>query len=266
MGSVGPDILQALVITRDEEPNIRRTLDKLKWLEKVIVLDSHSSDSTIEILKSYPNVEVHFRSFDTFANQCNSGLSLLSSEWALSLDADFVLTDEFIKEAKKIVSVDDPKIAAYFSRFRFLVFGKELVHNNTTARAVLFRKDRCSYYDDGHAHRLKISGNAEYFKSYILHDDRKSLDTWLLNQDKYSIRECAKLLDTSSENSGSLVNKIRRTKILAPFIIFFYCLIVKRLVFCGWYGWHYTLQRTFVEMLFALRMIEETKLKPSNSG
>lgn len=253
--------LQAFIITKNEEPNIKRVLDKLTWLEKVYVLDSYSTDKTIEILESYPNVELAYRKFDTFAQQCNYGLSVIDSEWVLSLDADYVLTDDFIKETKEFLTRDDKDIVAYFTKFEFLIYGKKLLSNNTTPRAVLFRKSSGHYFDDGHAHRLEIKGNTGFYKSRILHDDRKSLSRWLSNQDGYSIKECKKMLDESDPSNSSLIIKIRKTKVLAPFFVFFYCLIFKGLIFNGWAGWYYTLQRTMVEILFSLRLIEEEKLE-----
>jgi glycosyltransferase involved in cell wall biosynthesis len=249
--------LTALILTKNEEPNLNRVLKKLTWLEKVVILDSFSTDSTIEIASSYPNVVLHQRAFDTFATQCNYGLSLITSEWVLSLDADYVLTDNFIAEAKKFIQ--DRNKTAYMVRFKFLVFGKKLLGDNTTPRAVLFRLSKCNYYDDGHCHRLSINGDIGNFNSYILHDDRKSLSRWLSNQDGYSIKESEKLLNSGSAPL-SLSSKIRKTKVLAPFIVFFHCLFVKGLIFNGWIGWHYTLQRTLVEILLAIRLIEEESM------
>ena len=259
MNVTGSNILQALIITKNEDPNILRVLQKLTWLEKVVVLDSFSTDSTLEILSAFPNVKVYQRAFDTFAGQCNYGLTLLDSEWILSLDADYVLTDEFIFETQQYLRLNDPGITAYCTRFKFLIYGRELISNNTTSRPVLFRRTECTYVDDGHAHRLIVNGIEKPYRSFILHDDRKSLSTWLSNQDKYSIREGEKL--RSAQNTNSVIIKIRRTKVFAPIIIFFYCLLVKGLIFNGWFGWYYTLQRTMVEMLFALRMIEKDEFK-----
>lgn len=261
MENIKPELLQVLILTKNEEPNISRVLDKLQWLEKVLILDSHSTDNTIAIVESYPNVEVAYRNFDSFARQCNYGLSVMNSEWVLSLDADYVLTDGFIEETKEILSANDPDISAVFARFEFLIHGRELRGNNTTPRAVLFRRSRCSYFDDGHAHRLQINGETAEYKSKILHDDRKSLSRWLSNQDSYSRKECDKLLDISDPASMSVINKIRRTKVFSPILVFFYCLFVKGLFLNGWAGWYYTMQRTMVEMLFALRLIEEEELK-----
>lgn len=261
MDKIGPDILQALIITKDEEPNIERVLTRLIWLEKIVVLDSHSTDATLEILSKFPNVTVYHRDFDTFANQCNYGLSLIHSEWVLSLDADYVLTDQFVSETLGFLKDEAKHISAYNTRFKFLVFGKQLLTNNTTPRPVFFRKTKCSYIDDGHAHRLVISGGEGFYKSFILHDDRKSLTRWLYNLNGYSVKECQKLLDPDNPGRNSLITKIRKTKILAPIFVFFYCLFFKGLILNGWAGWHYTIQRTMVEMLFALRLIEEEKLK-----
>lgn len=258
MDIVSSTLLQALILTKDEEPNLKRVLDKLTWLEKVVILDSYSTDATLDIAASYTNTVVVQRPFDSFASQCNYGLALLDSQWVLSLDADYVLTDEFIEETKKYVTSGDK--AAYATSFKFMVFGKPLLKDNTTARPVLFRKEAGSYFDDGHAHRLLLKGEQGDYKSIILHDDRKSLTRWLNNQNGYSIKECHKLMHPG-EGGLPLSGKIRKTKIFAPFIVFFYSLFIKGLIFNGWRGWHYVLQRTMVEIVIALRLIEEEKLK-----
>lgn len=258
-----PTALTALILTKNEEPNLNRVLEKLTWLEKIVILDSFSTDSTLQIAQSYPNVVVFQRIFDTHASQWNYGLSLLDSKWVLSLDADYVLTDEFIEETKKII--EHPDCTAYMVKFKFLVFGKKLIADNTTPRPVLFEPARCTYYDDGHTQRLTINGKTGNFNSYILHDDRKPLSRWLSNQDGYAIKESHKLL-TTSPGQLPLSSKIRKTKILAPVFVFFHCLFIKRLIFNGWTGWHYTLQRTMVEMLLAIRLIEEEKLSKESEN
>ena len=250
--------LQALILTKNEEPNLRRVLDKLTWLEKVFILDSFSTDTTLEIAALYDNTVVVQRPFDTHGQQWNYGLSLLSSEWVLSLDADYVLPDAFISETEYYIQSGDK--TAYETNFKFLVFGKPLLKDNTTPRPVLFKRSLCRYFDDGHTQRLQIDGSVGMYKSEILHDDRKSLSRWLSNQDGYAIKEANKLIISPSAGLP-LSSKIRKTKIFAPFIVFFYSLFIKGLIFNGWRGWHYTLQRTMVEMILALRLIEEEELK-----
>lgn len=257
MEKLSATVLQAVILTKNEEPNLKRVLDKLTWLEKVVILDSFSTDATLEIAAAYSNTVVVQRAFDTHAIQWNYGLSLVESDWVLSLDADYVLPDDFIAETKRWIAADDK--VAYETKFKFLVFGKPLLKDNTTPRPVLFRKSRCFYYDDGHTQRLNINGETGAYKAQILHDDRKSLSRWLANQDGYAIKEANKLV--ASIGPMPLSGKLRKTKVLAPFIVFFYTLFGKGLIFNGWRGWHYTLQRTMVEIILALRVIEEEKLK-----
>ena len=79
-----------LILTYNEAPNIRRTLEHLTWAKEIIVIDSYSTDETLEILSAIPQVKVFQRKFDSFAVQCNYGLEKITSEWVLSLDADYV--------------------------------------------------------------------------------------------------------------------------------------------------------------------------------
>lgn len=257
MNVIPSNILQAVILTKNEEPNIKRVLDRLQWLEKIVVIDSFSTDATLDILRCYPNVEVHQRAFDTHATQWNYGLDLCDTEWILSLDADYVLNDAIAGEVKTYIQQDT--IAAYNAQFEFLVFGKPLRGNNTMPRPVLFRKSKCRYYDDGHTQRLRINGSEADFKNKIDHDDRKPLSRWLLNQAGYSVKEC-NMLSTTPDKELSFTSKLRKKKVLAPIFIFFYCLFVKGLILDGWTGWYYTIQRTMVEMLLSLRLVEHDNL------
>src|SRR6266699_2830500 len=94
------DHITPLILTYNEAPNIRRTLEQLRWARDIVVVDSFSDDETLEIVSSFPQARVFQRQFDSFASQCNFGLreTGIDSEWVLSLDADYILTPELIKE------------------------------------------------------------------------------------------------------------------------------------------------------------------------
>ncbi len=249
-----PTSLTALILTWNEEQNIGRTLSCLGWLEKIVIIDSGSTDRTLDIITTYPNANVYYRKFDTHAHQWNYGINLCKSKWILSLDADYLLTDAFIDEIKTLINKDDN--AAYYAAFEFYVSGKPVGKNNTKPRPVLFQKNQCTYYDEGHTQRLLINGSTGLFKNRILHDDRKPLTRWVTNQAAYSSKE-ADMLDSTSNEKLSFIFKLRKTKIFAPFLIFIYCLFIQGLIFKGWRGWHYTLQRTIAEMLICLRLTEK---------
>ena len=247
------ELITPLILTYNEAPNIDRTLSKLRWAKKIVVIDSYSTDGTLDIIKSYPQVEVFYRKFDTFAHQCNYGLEQITSEWVLSIDADYLLTDELVREISSL-SLND-SYDGYFVNFQYCIFGKPLKRTLLPHRQVLFRKNKAHYIDDGHAHKVLITGQSNHLNSYIYHDDRKSLSRWLEAQDRYMIREAKKLL-TISQAELSFGDRLRQQKILAPFIIFVYCLVVKQGLLDGWRGWYYAFQRMLAEIILSIRLIE----------
>jgi glycosyltransferase involved in cell wall biosynthesis len=246
-----------LILTYNEAPNIGRTLQHLTWAKKIIVIDSYSTDNTLEIIKHYPQVRVLQRKFDTHATQWNYGLEKITSEWVLSLDADYIVTNDLIAEIEALQV--DTQINGYFSKFKYCVFGKPLRGTILPPRQVLFRKEKAIYIDDGHTQLLQVSGKSTTLSSYIHHDDRKTLSRWLWAQDRYMIIEIKKLTQ-AEENEVSLGDRIRKQKILAPFIILFYCLILKGGILDGWHGWYYAFERMLAETLLSIRLIEFDKL------
>jgi glycosyltransferase involved in cell wall biosynthesis len=242
-----------LILTYNEAANIQRTLQCLTWASSIVVIDSYSTDETLEILHGYPNVNVFQRSFDTHAQQWNYGLQQITTDWVLSLDADYVLSSELMSEIQALSPDTTPD--GFFARFKYCVFGQPLRGTLLPPRQVLFRRSVASYVDDGHTQRLQQSGSTAFLTGYIYHDDRKPLSRWLWAQDRYMILEAQKLLETPIKelNWG---DRIRKQKVLAPFVILVYCLILKGGIWDGWRGWYYTFQRVLAEILLAIRLIE----------
>jgi glycosyltransferase involved in cell wall biosynthesis len=249
--------INPLILTYNEAPNIDRTLQHLTWAKQIIVIDSYSSDETLEVLTSYPQVKLFQRKFDTHTAQWNYGLQQITSEWVLSLDADYILTDEIIAEIQQLSP--DSQVDGYFAKFKYCVFGKPLQGTILPPRQILFRQENSIYVDDGHTQLLQVKGKSAILSSYIYHDDRKPLSRWLWAQDRYMVIEAKKILETPSSEL-SLGDRIRKRKVLAPLIILIYCLILKGGIFDGWQGWYYAFQRVLAEILLAIRLFELEKL------
>jgi glycosyltransferase involved in cell wall biosynthesis len=79
--------LSVVIITFNEEANLPRTLESVKWADEIIVVDSLSTDGTVEIAKSY-GAKVLVEPWKGFAAQKNSALEKATGDWILSLDAD----------------------------------------------------------------------------------------------------------------------------------------------------------------------------------
>lgn len=250
------DKITPLILTYNEAPNIGRTLKHLTWAKEIIVIDSFSTDETLEILRLYPQVKVFQRKFDTHALQWNCGLEKVTSEWVLSLDADYIITDTLKTEIESLQT--STQINGYFTKFKYCVYGKPLKGTILPPRQALFRKQKATYIDDGHTQLLQVDGKSSILSSYIHHDDRKPLTRWLWAQDRYMIIEVKKLIQTPDDELN-LGDKIRKQKIIAPFIILFYCLILKGGILDGWHGWYYAFQRMLAETLLSIRLIEFEK-------
>lgn len=244
--------LTVLILTWNERENIRRTLEALSWAERVLVVDSFSTDETIGIASAFRNVVVIQHSFESFALQCNFGLKQISTEWVLSLDADYVLTPELSREIQAVS--EEREIAGYFVAFNYNVFGRRLCSTIYPPRAVLYRRTAAVYEDEGHGHRVRITGGVRTLRGRIDHDDRKPLSRWIESQDRYAQIEAAHLLRTQTR-ALTVQDRMRRKLFIAPPAMFLYLLFGRGVILNGWPGWYYVLQRTIAEMLLSLRLL-----------
>ena len=240
-----------LVLTWNEEPNIRRCLERLKWADRVLVMDSGSTDATLEICAGFPNVEVIKRAFDSFAGQCNAGLEHIDTEWVLSIDADYLMPLEF----PEVVEAHTAKTDGIRFPFRYLVHGRPLRACLYPPRVILYRKRLARYRNDGHGHRVMIDGAIGEVRLRVDHDDRKPLLRWFDSQLKYARLEAEKL--ESEPHPAGLPDRLRKMIWPAAPAAFLYTLFGKGVVFDGWPGLFYALQRTYAEILLSLILLEK---------
>jgi glycosyltransferase involved in cell wall biosynthesis len=247
--------LTVLILTYNERENIERTIAALSWAESILLIDSGSSDGTTELARSgHADVRVVERQFDSFANQCNFGLSQITTEWVLSLDADYIVTPELRAEIAALDPAAD--VAAYSIRFRYCIFGRPLRSTVYPARTVLYRRRVARYRDEGHGHRVVIDGNVRALSTKIEHDDRKGLSHWLGSQDTYARIEARYLLSQPLAEL-SRQDRLRRRIFFSPAVMFLYLLFARGLIFDGWPGWFYICQRTIAELLLSMRLLTE---------
>jgi glycosyltransferase involved in cell wall biosynthesis len=250
---LNPDDLTVVMLTHNEAPNVGRSLDKLSWVSRAVVVDSFSTDETETLARTFPNVTFHQRAFDQHAAQWNYGLDQVTTEWALAVDADYIATGELADELRGLKP--DSSVDAYFARFHYCVGGRRLRGNLYPPRAVLFRRSRCRYVQDGHTQRLQIPGATAFLAGYFLHDDRKPLHRWLESQRRYAVLEADKLASHNGQ-SLSLPDRMRSLIWPAAPAALLYALLVKRCLLDGWPGWLYALQRMYAEVLLSLELLD----------
>jgi len=247
------DDITPLLITFNEIQNIARTVGRLDWARRIVVIDSGSTDGTLEFLARDPRIEVRHRAFDSFAQQCNFGLAQVRTEWVLSLDADYELSDELNAELGRLQPGTGD--AGFRAHFVYRIHGRSLRGSLYPPRTVLYRVGGAAYENEGHGHRVRIAGSVSALHGAIFHDDRKPLARWLNSQLKYASIEAAHLLKAEPARL-SFADRIRRQGWLAPFLVVAYVLLVKRALFDGRAGWFYAFQRLSAEVLLALELLD----------
>jgi len=249
-----------VILTLNEAPNLPRTLANLAWARRIVVVDSFSDDATCDIARADPRVALYQRRFDAHAAQWNFAISetAIDTAWILALDADYQVSAEAAREIER--RLDEP-VAGFRARFRYCVGGRALRGTAYPPVTVLFRRGEGRYEQDGHTQRLALKGAVGELAEPLLHDDRKPLSAWLAAQSRYARLEADKLASAPFGSLGA-ADKLRRTLVLAPPAMLLYCLFVKGNILDGRAGLFYAAQRTLVELMLALYLLERRLAAP----
>ena len=217
--------LSVIILTYNEELHIRRCLENVcQFSKKVFVVDSPSTDKTVEICKEFSNVEIVVHQYPgNQAEQFNWALDNLKieTEWILRLDADEYLTRELMEEMQVKLPVMDADISAVVLPLGRAFHGKLLKHGivNGVKMIRLFRKG-CVRYEqrlmDEHLEVLK--GKTITFEHQFVDDSLISMAAFTAKHNGYSNREAAMLLDAEyglTEVSADIDNQQYAKEVVA---------------------------------------------------
>src|SRR5579885_3612554 len=112
-----------VVITYNEEANIGRCLDALRWAQRVVVVDSGSTDATHRIVAEHANAQLVVHPFTDFAQQWSFALreAGIATPWVLALDADYLMPEKLATEISHLSA--DGNTSAWFANFTYCVHG-----------------------------------------------------------------------------------------------------------------------------------------------
>ena len=180
--------VSVLVLTLNEEPNIRRCLESLAWADQVVVIDSGSTDGTPEIARSL-GAEVVEQPWLGFGAQREHSLRLplLRHDWAYFVDGDEWVSPQLAAEVAQ--GLADPQCAAFEQRFRLVFLGRWIRHcgwyqGSWNVRVV----DRRHSKYDGNlvGERLIVDGPVRRLANDIVDENRKGLAAWLHKHIRYA--------------------------------------------------------------------------------
>jgi glycosyltransferase involved in cell wall biosynthesis len=203
-------ILSFVILTKNEELNLSTCLESLRSLDaKVFIVDSGSTDATVEIAKSY-GCEVIEHSFINQAQQLNWALANLKieSKWVMRLDADERLTPELARELIEILPKTTSEVSGYQCKRRVYFMGKWIRYGGYYPTWLLrvWRNGvgicEQRWMDE---HMILSTGKLASLKFDIIDDNRKDLTFWTDKHNRYSDREVQDLI-ASTTNTDALLN------------------------------------------------------------
>lgn len=193
-------MISAILITLNEEKNIERALKSLKGCaDEVVVVDSGSSDKTVEIARN-SGAKVHFRKFDNFANQKNYASSKTTGDWVLAVDADEEITESLAEEIRKAVESDS--YAGYLIPRRNFILGKEIKHSRWSPdlHIWLWKRNSGKWVGDVHE-EVVVTGKIGLLKNNKIHNSHKTVSEFMQTNNFYSTLEARSLLRSGEKFS-----------------------------------------------------------------
>ncbi len=248
--------ITAIILTYNEEKHIKRCILSIKKLvKKIIIIDSFSTDKTIEIAKKF-KVNVYKHKFINQAKQINWALRKIKfqTSWILRIDADEYLTKELSKEVTThINTLNSNYDGISFNRvIKFL--NKEIHYGGTSPHKTLRiwknRKGRCEnvWMDE----QIIVKGKVFHLNQNLIDENLNDLKWWKLKHRNYAKREAISFLHNKKNKNKSKFKKklknVRKRKylkekiyyklpiFLRPLLFFLYSMIFKLGIITGWQG------------------------------
>jgi len=199
-----PKTLSVAMIAMNEEANLPRTLESVRWADEIVVVDSGSKDRTLDIARSF-GAKTFYHDFGGHGEQKNVALDLCTSDWILLLDADEVLTPELQQEIRQLLA-GEPQYGAYWIPRLNLIFGRWMRHGGfyPDRKLRLFRRGAARLSEGVGPHSTpQFAGPKGKLKGDMLHYAYPSMNIYLEHMNRYS-SEIAGLLEKKGRTSKSL--------------------------------------------------------------
>ncbi|HLO75448.1 MAG TPA: glycosyltransferase family 2 protein [Magnetospirillum sp.] len=265
--------VSVLILTLNEERNLPRCLEALSWCDDVVVLDSFSTDRTVEIAKAH-GARVIQRRFDDWSTHQNWALANIGfrHRWVYYSDADEVVPADLRDELLAVANDPTAKPVAYRLRYKNYFCGRWLRHCGIYPVWVLrfFQPDKVRWK------RLvnpvaEVDGAEGRLHHHFLHYTfNNGLNAWFDKHNRYSWQEAVESLESlrSSKLSldwSALADPVRRRRFLKelsfrmpfrPTLRFLYMYILRLGFMDGWPGYTYCRLLALYEYMIVVKMTE----------
>jgi glycosyltransferase involved in cell wall biosynthesis len=179
--------LSVILITKNEALNLGPCLESVLFADQIIVVDSGSADSTVEIARAAGAQVIQTADWPGFGRQKNRALDAASGEWVLSIDADERITPALAAEIRAVVAAA-PAHDAYDIPRRSWYCGRFIEHAGWSPDYVtrLFRRGSARFTDDLVHERIVVTGATGRLAAPMLHYTFRDFSAVLRKIDQYS--------------------------------------------------------------------------------
>ena len=283
--------ISVIIPTRNEERNIRECLESVSWANEIFVVDSESTDRTVEIAKEYTDDVVIFDWNGKWPRKKNWSLDRLSlsHEWVLFLDADEQVTPELAEEIRQVIS-NDTEFSGFVIKYDYYFLGKLLKHGGPLWKCIFFKHklgrfdkmdapEVTDYDVEVHEHPV-IKGKVGKLKNKMIHNDFEDLHHFFHRHNIYSDWEAhlrsyktkrSKEKEIKASLFGSQIERRRFLKKLCfrrparPVIYFLYSYLIRGGFLDGKPGYIYNVLKASYWFSVDIKLYEEKLRLPSSS-
>ncbi|KPK32654.1 MAG: hypothetical protein AMS24_03530 [Chlamydiae bacterium SM23_39] len=217
-------MITPVILTKNSEKTIKNTLNSIKSFEEIIILDTGSSDKTLQIAINFKNTKIFKSEFKGFGLLRNEAANKTKNDWILALDSDEIITENLLKELQNIELNENIVYSIPFFNF----YNKKLIkccgwHNKRHIR--LYNK-KTTKFDNSLVHEGVIYKNLQIkkLKNPIHHFPFNSISDFIKKIEKYS-----SLFAEENIYKKSSINKA----IIHSLFSFFKSYFIKRGIFSG---------------------------------
>jgi glycosyltransferase involved in cell wall biosynthesis len=178
--------LSVVLITLNEAANLPRTLASVRWAQEIIVVDSGSTDQTLEIARQ-GGARIFEEPWQGFGAQKNSAISRATGDWVLSLDADEEVSPELAAEIQHLLAGDPPFSAYRVPRLNHFL-GRPLRHGGywPDPKLRLFRRGAARFEDRQVHESMQSTSPLGTLRNPLLHHCYPTLEDYIEHMNRYS--------------------------------------------------------------------------------
>jgi glycosyltransferase involved in cell wall biosynthesis len=197
--------VSAVVLSKNEEENIKQCLSSLNWCEEIIVIDDFSDDNTRQIAKELGAQVFKHRLEHNFAKQRNYGLKKARSEWVLFVDADEIVSDALRKEITEKLN-SKPGVNGFYIPRKDFFLGKWMKWGEVMGIKLLRLGKRKTGEWIRPVHEIwEIKGAKDFFNNFLLHYPHPTVSEFLKELNYYSFLRSDELQRQGETSSVSQV-------------------------------------------------------------